>query len=791
LLTLCWVVVLLPGLGRLRVASGLADLMPTSGPEQRALVRYLRAFASSGPGYVLVRGGTHAQRLEFAGRLRSELEGEPGLGQVRWGLGDGRLRDLGDPFRAIDLADAQGMEAIRSRLSPHGLRERAAALRTLLATPLAADLRAEALEDPFGLREIMGRGLARDLGRVHGGDGSFSSDDGEALLVQVDEEPGGEGAAGFVETVRAGLERAAVGSQGLELGLTGAPAHASQIAAAARRDVMMVTVASFGTVLLLVALSFRNLLSLLTIGGVLALAGAASFGAAGYLYGELSPLAVAAVGMVMGLGVDPAVHLWARVVEEARQRDTPAAVRAALLGILPPLSLSALTTVIALLVVAAGSSGALRTMALLAVLGIAQVLLLSLTLLPAMWMLFPRSLVRATAPAGPWTARLADLLRGHRAFVLAAFGVSTLVALPGVSQVVFDGDLRRFDPVDSEAARVDRALEEHFGSVGRRLLVLLEGPDLEPLLSAGEAWADALRPLVDDGRLQSVESPAPVLASRRRAAINREKYLEFGGPPLADSARTALVEAGFRTEAFEAFLTRLAAFGPAARPTSVPPWARELGEKHLRRSDGGWLLAIGIRPPAGAPMPGILAQLEDLRPRLPAAQITGLSTVEAELQEELPRAVRRMVLLVSFAIVALLFAYLRSAREVLLIALPMAVGALLFAGVLGHSGLPFSLFTVPLLALFLGIGLDDHVYLGFRLRDGVDLGAALAAAGRPVILTTLTTVAGFAALCLSSFQGLREMGAMTVLGLLIFLATALLLLPAWRGDGSHGGIRMD
>jgi hypothetical protein len=95
--------------------------------------------------------------------------------------------------------------------------------------------------------------------------------------------------------------------------------------------------------------------------------------------------------------------------------------------------------------------------------------------------------------------------------------------------------------------------------------------------------------------------------------------------------------------------------------------------------------------------------------------------------------------------------------------------------------------VVPVLV---GITLDEAMFLlhAARAAEGTGDGKetdpaavtrrALDAQGPLVTATALTTAAGFAALFACSFEGLRDMGAVGVLGVLLGLVAALVVVPA-------------
>ncbi|HNI61150.1 MAG TPA: MMPL family transporter, partial [Pseudomonadota bacterium] len=87
----------------------------------------------------------------------------------------------------------------------------------------------------------------------------------------------------------------------------------------------------------------------------------------------------------------------------------------------------------------------------------------------------------------------------------------------------------------------------------------------------------------------------------------------------------------------------------------------------------------------------------------------------------------------------------------------------------------YNLLAVPLV---IGYGIDDHIFLVHRYQTSRDMRLSLLTAGRAVVLTTFSTVAGFMALLIAHFPGLRQFGLSGALAVLLCLVAALMVLPA-------------
>ena len=169
--------------------------------------------------------------------------------------------------------------------------------------------------------------------------------------------------------------------------------------------------------------------------------------------------------------------------------------------------------------------------------------------------------------------------------------------------------------------------------------------------------------------------------------------------------------------------------------------------------------------------------------------VAGEGGVTAHLGRYIDADARRMVPLALVAITIMLgFAY-RTARSVLLPNL-IIIGAVVVAlGSMAAAGVPWYLITTAMPVILVAIGVADgihifgHYYRALATRPGASqrelVLESMAEMWQPVVVTSLTDVAGFIALALSTtMPPLRAFGLYASVGVLAAFALSLVALPA-------------
>ena len=123
-----------------------------------------------------------------------------------------------------------------------------------------------------------------------------------------------------------------------------------------------------------------------------------------------------------------------------------------------------------------------------------------------------------------------------------------------------------------------------------------------------------------------------------------------------------------------------------------------------------------------------------------------------------------------------------------MISLSLSMGAMI-AG-LKITGLPLNLFNILAFPLVLGVGVDYGIYIIVGVRqaalqeNATESRGILASIVKPVLLSGLTAIAGFASLGLANNPALSTLGLVCALGVTCCLfSTLFLIFPVylWRG----------
>lgn len=340
------------------------------------------------------------------------------------------------------------------------------------------------------------QGLLARHGAAGVASGAFLSRDGQMQFVFVRPASPSLEYADVTPWIRAVRQEAeeladrwrAAGTAPPRVGLTGLPAVTWEEYEALQHDIGWVVATAALGILLLIVLALRSLRRAVVIFAPMGLGVVWNLGAAWLLVGHLTILTSGFTAILFGLGVDYGIFVSSRILEEreagatlldAVSRGTARSLRAVLVA-------GGATSLILLTLTLSGFPGFVE-LGLIASSGVALVIVATLLVQPALFVLLPPRAKKAAkagsclesnpgapaAPSGPAS-------RGKRKVAAVLVGLAVLAAGAGAVAgltMSFDYDVLALLPVDSEAAHYQRRMvaESDFQSE----VVIFTAPSLE------------------------------------------------------------------------------------------------------------------------------------------------------------------------------------------------------------------------------------------------------------------------------------------------------------------------
>jgi predicted RND superfamily exporter protein len=130
------------------------------------------------------------------------------------------------------------------------------------------------------------------------------------------------------------------------------------------------------------------------------------------------------------------------------------------------------------------------------------------------------------------------------------------------------------------------------------------------------------------------------------------------------------------------------------------------------------------------------------------------------------------------AIALLVFVHFRSPLSVALALVPVGIGFLWLAGLMGYFDIPLNPANIMTLPLVIGIGVTNGIHILNRFAEEQTAGILARSTGKAVLVSGLTAIAGFGSLALAKHRGIQSLGLVMSVGLATCMIAGLTFLPA-------------
>jgi uncharacterized protein len=485
---------------------------------------------------------------------------------------------------------------------------------------------------------------------------------------------------------------------------------------------------------------------------------------------HLSAIATGFATIAIGITVDYAIYVIYHLDNAAGLDDAEVGRHVGRLVL--PISVGALTTMAAFVVMASSPMHGYQQLGVFGAVGVCFSAAFALLILP---LLVPIPKQSGQAPL--WLTRFMDgfhewQTRG-RLWLLAALLVLTVVTAFGVPRLHFEGDITKLNGITESTRRDEALIRQTWGDALGMTMVVARGVKEDDALAQNDRAAEILShtPGVTD-----VCSLASVCPSRENQERNIRRWREFWTAQRREGLRKTLQqvggELGFRPDAFATFWQRLQEDSSiltleAFRGT---PLEQALNERvQLVPGDNAVSTLFKMKDHA---------QIGALREKLSGLIVLDKTNFVEHIAGLAKEGLGRFALWTGILVAVIVYLALGSIELVAATLLPLGFALLWTFGVMGWLGLPIDMMNSVFVIFIIGIGEDYSVFMmTSKLDEWRGRPPRLAATSASVVISALTTIFGFAVLVFARHPVLFSMGTTVLLGMVFAFAATLILTP--------------
>ena len=791
--------------GRIRFDPNFLKLFPTERGPIKLYMENLQEAGTFDLLFVLLekeKGGDPQPLIEF-GRAISEnlkgleIDGRKAFKTVRFQKIEEEDLERTKPTLTLFLThpylfvDQEDISKLKEKWSEEGIKKQVRKNKSTLISHASFAMKDLIQIDPFEMRWLFMEKWKQGMKGLEFDESSnfFLSKDQSALLIITEpQRPATD--LSFSKSLMEALEKSIslVSSQDkrVRISLTGAHPIAMAESKILRFDMQSSFFSSLILVLILFLYTYRRWVTLLFAGLPLFGGIQLTMGIASVTLGSLNILTSACAAILVGLGIDFAVHIYDRYHQErASGVDIASAIETTLTQTGRGIWTGAFTTIFAFGVLFFSRVQGIVELAFLVSVGLLCALL-------CIYFVLPSFLVWIDKRKNPYSY---TPLQTFRFNLLSSFleknpllsfflliGI-TLFFLFFALRIEVERDFRNLRPKEIESLQVFERMARAFG--GRKLEAILihEGKDLSSLLSKEEEVVRVLERYQQDGKIDSFVSLSQFVSSPKK---QKDTVRAIQGSMDLDKVEKNFIkelkENGFEVSGFQPFLQGFGElkegnekiYPPEALITSLTQGPLKKGLENLVVKKGeNYKIVSHLYYQRGK------LSLDQLEKELQGVSMTGPEKVESEILRIVKEDLFFLTPVAFLIVLIMVFLHFRKWRTTLFTLMPLVMGLIWMVGAMALFGIRINFINAVILPMIIGMGIDNSVHLMHRFLEGggKDAGLTLRTTGRAMALCSLTTMLGFGSLATARYQALSTMGWVTILGMGFCLTAALCFLP--------------
>ncbi len=446
---------------------------------------------------------------------------------------------------------------------------------------------------------------------------------------------------------------------------------------------------------------------------------------------------------------------------EGKQEITRLAVE----HITVPLTVTALTTLAGFAALTVSPIPAIKEMGIFACVGIAIIILLTLTAVPAFLSLIPvpkmKKGVEKKSTVDVLLTRASDLVGESSKKLILFWVVLGGVALMGLLQVTVDSESKNF-PADSSIEMDLGLIQENLAGTSTLRLILSSQGSAEQLQTA---------------------STINGLLKLRNWLIQHEGPNELRGLHLRiDKVYSVLEYIDLYRNGLDDLKDKeVVSFFRESRKRNMPKYLSDddrLMQLNIRMKMSGTTALLGLRDLLDRKVPEFLPGLK--------VEYTRRGVLSSESADNISRGQVQSIILALIIIFVILSLMFFSFKMGIVALYPNIIAIAVFFGTLGWASIPIGVTISIIASIALGIGVDDTIHFLSHHNENVkklrnEKAASmktLVQTGKPMVFTTISLGLGFIIFFIADMESQVLFGVLTAYTLVVCLVTDLNFLPS-------------
>lgn len=752
-----------------KLESDVTRLIPLHGEKTELYFKTMEKFGSMEDLYVIFSSPDIKSRFSEIDEIGGKIESTRLVKKTEWKITAEKKEFFKNVFsrKAALFLEQDEINELILRLTESGIRRELSRTKQRLSLPGGQGVLAKF--DPLNLSEIFSAHVKFSDMPFDFSSGYYLTPDSASVIMRITPTGSARDAAfskNLIQKINSIIRENS--SADLKAEITGNHAIVLHEASAMKNEIIKNILSSLAAIVLIFLFFFRSpkvfFYALLPV----AVSITATMGLMVVVLGSLTEVTGAFAALLIGLGVDLGVVLYARYMsnisegiphEEALKQS----IRFTWAGI----TVGVLTTAFTFYPMVFSSFRGIRELGLLTGTGIIFTWIFLFAILPLV--MKPAKMTSREF----FVTRFMKISCARPLIIIAAAALITVVLIPFVPSVQLQGNIAELGTKDNPYRAALENLQKKY--------IKENGFVISGHASTAEHAANISNSVTAElkGKAESIFSLNDLLPPAARQQKNINKLKAVNADNAARIFRKSAKELGFNVSMFDDYLAslkKLLSNRDEIKISDLKPIDDVLG-RLIREDQGGYrfLITGNLKKNVSA------SEIDDAISKIKSSDktlelnYTGPSYVREELLDILKRDIVIVTLIGLVLVNVILFLDFRKLFYVFVCQIPVFISIIWVLGIMGIFRIGLNFMNATMFVMLFGIGTDYTIHLLHRYNQDKNIEAISRQTGKAIVVAGLTTIAAFGSLAFSSYRGLASMGMVAGLGVMFCLLLSLSL----------------
>ena len=547
---------------------------------------------------------------------------------------------------------------------------------------------------------------------------------------------------------------------------------------------------SFVLVIIIFIFGFRSPFSFLYAAIPLALGELWTFGITELVLGRINILTSVVGAILVGLGIDFSIHIYARFLEEETLNKD---IKESLVKTMEETGFATiaggLTTAAAFSSMLLSNFRGLKEFGIVASAGIVSTLFACIVIIPLI-LAFKKNVYKPKTISGFGTKFFHKIVDKYYLGIVLISVVIIAFFLFHAIHLKFNTSLRDLRSKTNPALKTQTFLTEKLGGSLRSLVVVLKGKNQEEIEKQFKTLTDSLK----NKKIAKIDSIFSFIPPKEEQLKNID-FLKKAKKPenISENFVKILEKEGFvvnqyHREYIKSIEDGLKNLKPITFKDLINSKIYPLLKGYLRYSEKekNFQAIVRIYPEMGLwnkKFTGKIVETVETalkKHNYNQSFITGIDVVINEIKKLVKENFIEASILSLLAVFLIVYLHFKSIKLTLLSFTPLLSGIAVMLGTLKLSGDNISLYNFIATPMIIGIGIDSGIHILSRVINSkdYDIAEAIIHTGKAITFTSLTTIVGFGSLYISHFEGFKSLGFSTIIGVTSCWLASIIFFPA-------------